>query len=101
MFAGRGMFSALFASIVGSLLYNLFEKKLTSLKMIFADGTDAIFNSAMSIITPVCLVIFIFAIFNYLITIFFNVSCIQELFILAINTIFKNLNRSYKYFIIF
>ncbi|MBO5100216.1 MAG: PTS sugar transporter subunit IIC/EAL domain-containing protein [Treponema sp.] len=95
MFSGRGMFSALIASVFGSFLFHYFIRLFSQKSIFFADGTDSIFNTAISNILPATCVISIFALFNYLTIITTNCSCVQDLFVIFMNKIFEGMERSY------
>ncbi|MCM1322521.1 MAG: EAL domain-containing protein [Bacteroides sp.] len=95
MFSGRGMFAALIAAIGGSVLFSLFSRIFHSKKSVYADGTDSVFNSALETLLPALCVIIVFALFNYIIILVFGCSCIQDLFIIALNRIFEGMERSY------
>ncbi len=97
-FAGRGMFSALVASIIGSVLFTKFSDIFRSKTQIYADGTDSVFHSAMATLLPSAAVILIFALFNYIIIVTTNSSCIQDLFVGLFTRLFEVLGASRSFF---
>jgi len=94
-FSGRGMFSALIASIGGSVLFTFFHSCFRSKNTIYADGTDSVFHAAVATLLPSACVIVIFALFNYLIILISGCTCIQDLFVVLMDKIFVGMERSY------
>ncbi len=95
LLSGQGVFSALLAGIIGSDLYQRFDRLFRSKKSIFIDGADSIFNSALHVMKPFLAAILCFAVVNYLITICFEVNSIQHLFMKAMDYVFISMQRSY------
>ena len=96
LLSGQGIFSAMLAGIIGSVLYQKFEKMYGSRKMIFVDGADAVFNASLHVILPFLSVALSFAVANYLITILFDVQSVQHLFTKAMDAVFYHMHRSYS-----
>ena len=94
LLSGQGVFSALLAGIIGSVLFRKFNSLLKT-KTIYVDGADSVFNSALHAVLPYLAVIMCFAAANHLITICFHVQSIQHLFMDAMDTIFSSMHRSY------
>ena len=92
---GQGVFSALLAGIIGSMLYRKFETVFETRKKVFLDGADSVFNAALHVILPFLAVTVCFAVANYLITICFGVESVQHLFMKCMDAIFMKLHRSY------
>ena len=92
---GQGVFSALLAGIIGSMLYRKFETVFETRKKVFLDGADSVFNAALHVILPFLAVTLCFAVANYLITICFGVESVQHLFMKCMDAIFMKLHRSY------
>ena len=96
LLGGQGIFSALLAGIIGSMLFQKFARMYNKRNLVFADGADSEFNAALHVITPFFAVIICFAIFNYLITLCFQVQSVQHLFMKAMDAIFYKMQRSYS-----
>lgn len=95
MLSGQGVFSALIAGILGSMLFRYFEQKLNSRKILFFDGVTSQFSEVLHMLLPFVCVVFCFAIANYLITIIFDVDSLQHLFMKAMGLIFASMQRSF------
>ncbi len=95
LLSGQGVFSALLAGICGSILFQKFENLFRSNKKIFVDGADSVFNESIQVLLPFLAVILCFAIANYLITVLFDVQCVQHLFMKAVDSIFMRMHRNY------
>ncbi len=95
LLSGQGVFSALLAGVIGSVLFKKFESLYRSPKVVFVDGADSEFNSALHVILPFVSVTVCFAAVNYLITVLFGVDCIQHLFMKIVDAIFMRMHRSY------
>lgn len=95
MFSGRGMFAALLASVGGSVLFALFCRLFKTRNSLYADGTDSVFNSTLESLIPAACVITVFSLINYIIIVTTGRTCIQDLFVAAMNKIFDNMERSY------
>ncbi len=95
LLSGQGVFSALLAGIIGSVLFRKFETFFRTKRAIYVDGADSVFNAALLVILPFFAVIVCFAVVNYLITVCFHVQSIQHLFMNATDAIFASMQRSY------
>ncbi len=95
LLSGQGVFSALLAGILGSVLFQKFEVLFQTRKTVFVDGADSEFNAALHVIPPFLGVILCFAAANYLITVCFHVQSVQHLFMKAVDAIFLRMHRSY------
>ena len=95
LLSGQGVFSALLAGIVGSVLFQKFETLFNTQKQIFVDGADSVFNASLHVVLPYIGVIVCFAVVNYLIIVCFQVQSVQHLFMEATDAIFMSLHRSY------
>ena len=95
LLSGQGVFSALLAGVVGSILFQKFEAYFRSRKMVFVDGADSEFNAALHMILPFICVTLCFAVANYIITVCFDVPSIQHLFMKVMDAIFLRMQRSY------
>ncbi|MBR3020618.1 MAG: PTS sugar transporter subunit IIC/EAL domain-containing protein [Clostridia bacterium] len=95
LLSGQGVFSAMLAGIIGSILFQKFEALFKTKKMVFVDGADSVFNASLHVVPPFLAVILSFAIANYLITVCFQVQSVQHLFMKAVDGIFLRMNRSY------
>nr|MCR4797778.1 PTS transporter subunit EIIC [Lachnospiraceae bacterium] len=95
LLSGQGVFSALIAGVVGSVLFRKFESMFKTRRMVFVDGADSEFNTAMHVILPFLCVTLCFACVNYLITVCFQVQSLQHLFMNAVDTLFFKMQRSY------
>ena len=93
--SSRGLFSALIAGILASILYQKFERLFRKKTGLFIEGADSIFNASIQVMLPYFCVVLVFLIFNYAITVLFNVSGIQDLFIKAFSHLFSKMQRSY------
>ena len=95
LLSGQGVFSALLAGIVGSVLFQKFETLFNTKKQIFVDGADSVFNASLHVVLPYLGVSVCFAVVNYLIIVCFQVQSVQHLFMKATDAIFMSLHRSY------
>ncbi|MBR5110893.1 MAG: PTS sugar transporter subunit IIC/EAL domain-containing protein [Clostridia bacterium] len=95
LLSGQGVFSALLAGIIGSILFQRFEGLFKTKKMVFVDGADSVFNAALHVVPPFLAVILCFTVANYLITICFQAQSVQHLFMKAVDGIFLRMNRSF------
>lgn len=96
--SSQGLFSALFAGVFASILYQKFErlfKKFRKESSLFIESADSTFNGSFLVILPYLCTVLIFLLFNYLIMMIFDVSGIQDLFIKAVSGIFSKMQRSY------
>lgn len=96
MLSGQGVFSALIAGIVGSVLFKKFLNLFRTQKKIFVDGADSVFNAALHMILPFLAVTLCFVLFNGLITAVFKVQSVQHLFMRAVDALFLKMQRSYS-----
>ena len=96
LLSGQGVFSAMLAGIIGSVLFRKFEKLFRAKKSIFAPGADSAFNSALQVILPFLSVALCFAAVNYIITVCFQVQSVQHLFMKVVDAIFAKMHRSYS-----
>ena len=95
LLSGQGVFSALLAGILGSMLFQKFEALFKTKKMVFVDGADSVFNAALHVVPPFLAVILCFTVANSLITVCFQAQSVQHLFMKAVDGIFLRMNRSY------
>ncbi len=95
LLSGHGVFSALLAGIIGSMLYQKFEAVFKTRKHSFVDGADSAFNAALLVIKPFLATIVCFATVNYLITIVLDVASVQHLFMKVVDAIFLRMHRSF------
>ena len=95
LLSGQGLFSALLAGVIGSVLYRKFEGVFSTGRTTFVDGADSAFNAALTLIKPFLAVALCFAVFNYLITVLFQVKSVQHLFMKAVDALFLRMQRSY------
>ena len=96
LLSGQGVFSALLAGYIGSMLFEKFASVFKTKKMIFVDGADSVFNTSLHIILPFLMVALTFAVANYLITVIFDVQSVQHLFTKGVDAIFMRMHRSYS-----
>ena len=95
LLSGQGVFSALLAGIIGSMLYEKFESVFKSGKRSYVDGADSAFHAALTVIKPFLATIVCFAAINYLITVVFHVASVQHLFMKVVDAAFLKMQRSY------
>ena len=95
LLSGQGVFSAMLAGIIGSVLYVKFEECFRTRKMVFVEGADSEFNASLYVILPFICVTACFAAANYLITVCFQVQSVQHLFMKVTYMIFSKMHRSY------
>ena len=95
LLSGQGVFSALLAGLLGSVLFRKFETLFKSKKMFFVDGADSTFNASLHVMLPFLAVILCISITNYLIMIIFQVQSVQHLFMKVMDIIFLRMQRSY------
>ncbi len=91
----KGMFAALLSSLAGSSLFVFFKNRLREHHKEYADGTDYSFNNSITIIFPCLFAIVIFAIINLIFVSIFNVSGIQEFFIIICSSIFDHIGNEF------
>lgn len=96
LLSGQGVFSAIIAGIAGPALFLRFESYFVRKRMIFVDGADSEFNSALHLVLPYLCVALCFAAANYLIILCFGVQGLQQLFMKGVDMIFTRMNRSYS-----
>ena len=95
LLSGQGVFSALLAGVIGSILYQKFDKLFNTKKFFFVDGADSIFNASLHVILPFVAVTMCFAVANHLITVIFQVNSVQHLFMKILEAVFMRMQRSY------
>ena len=93
--SSQGLFSSLIAGVFSSILYQKFERIFRKKTGLFIEGADSAFNASVQVMIPYLCVVLIFLVANYLITVIFGVSCIQDLFIKGVAFIFSKMQRSY------
>ncbi len=93
--SSQGLFSSLLAGVLASVLYQKFEMLFRKRTGIFIEGADSTFTSSLQLMIPYLCTVLIFLFANYLITVIFSVSGIQDLFIKAVTRIFSKMQRSY------
>ncbi len=96
MLSGQGVFSALLAGIIGSVLFQKFGNLFRTPKMIFVDGADSEFNAALHVILPFVCTTVCFAALNHIITVCFEVESVQHLFMKVMDALFASMYRSYS-----
>lgn len=96
LLSGQGVFSALLAGILGSILFQKYDAVFKRRKLVLIDGADTVFSSALQVIMPFFCVILSFALANYLITLCFHVQSVQHLFMKGVDAIFLRMHRSYS-----
>ena len=95
LLSGQGVFSALLAGIIGSVLFQKFEALFKTRITVFVDGADSVFNAALHTVPPFLAVVLCFAVANFLITVCFQVQSVQYLFMRAVDAVFMRMHRSY------
>ena len=95
LLSGQGVFSALLAGIIGSVLFQKFEALFKTRITVFVDGADSVFNAALHTVLPFLAVVLCFAVANFLITVCFQVQSVQYLFMRAVDAVFMRMHRSY------
>lgn len=95
LLSGQGVFSAMVAGLVAPVLFRRFRDAFKIRKMVFVEGADSVFNASLRIVMPFLCVVAVFAAFNYLITVCFQVQSLQHLFMKAMNAVFFRMQRSY------
>ena len=96
LLSGQGVFSALLAGIIGSILFQKFEALFRTRKRILLDGADSTFNAALQVTFPLLAVILCFLAVNMLISGIFHVRSVQHLFMKAVEAVFLRMHRSYS-----
>lgn len=95
-FGVKGMFTAIVSATAASVLYTRFSEWLLARKRTLrADGADAEFNNAVSVILPAILVILLFSAVRMLIMRLFHVSGMHELFVLAATKLFMGISSRF------
>ena len=95
LLSGQGVFSALLAGIIGSMLYEKFEAVFKAGRYSFVDGADSAFNAALWTIKPFIATTVCFAAANFLITEALHVASVQHLFMKAVDAVFLKMQRSF------
>lgn len=90
----KGMFTAIFASVIALQLYFAFNRIFRTKTKLYAEKTDVAFNRSVSIIFPTVVIIGIFACFNALICWIFKVESFNELFINGATMLFEDMGDS-------
>lgn len=93
--SSQGLFSALIAGVFASVLYQKFENLLRKKSGLFIEGADSVFNASLLVMLPFFCTVMVFLIANYLITVIFDATCIQELINKAFSLLFSKMKRSY------
>ena len=93
--SSQGLFSALLAGVFASVLYQSFERIFRKKTRLFIEGADSAVNASFQVMLPYLCVLLVFLFANYLITVIFGVSGIQELFIRAVTAVFAKMHRSF------
>lgn len=87
-FSAVGMFTAIICGMLAPSLYIALVDVIKPPKM-FCDGSDPMYNNAISSIIPLLIVCLLFALFNFFINIVFGVANFWELFSSAVNKLFS------------
>ena len=95
LLSGQGVFSALLAGIIGSVLFQKFEALFKTRITVFVYGADSVLNAALHTVPPFLAVVLCFAVANFLITVCFQVQSVQYLFMRAVDAVFMRMHRSY------
>ncbi|HBB43163.1 MAG TPA: hypothetical protein DCZ74_06570 [Treponema sp.] len=93
--SSQGLFSSLLAGVFASVLYQKFELLFKKRTGLFIEGADFAFTSALGLMLPYLCTVLVFLFANFLITVIFGVSGIQDLFIKAVTLLFSKMHRSY------
>ena len=93
--SSQGLFSSLLAGVFASVLYQKFELLFKKRTGLFIEGADSAFTSALGLMLPYLCTVLVFLFANFLITVIFGVSGIQDLFIKAVTLLFSKMERSY------
>ncbi len=91
----KGMFSAVLAGYCAPGLFFLYSKALKKCMTLQSGSTDSIFSESLNSILPFTVTILTFALFNIAFVMIFNVSAINEGFVLLADTIFQNMGRNF------
>lgn len=89
VFGAKGMFTAIFCSLLVSKLFILIINNVKIPFRLYADGVDLEFNDSIIAAIPFVSIVSLFTIFNYLICKIFEVRSFQEFYIHGINKIFE------------
>lgn len=90
----KGMFLAIFCSLIASWLYEKIMVRLQRGKRLFSDGADVDFDSAASAIIPGTIILLLFSAVNLAIYQLWGFSGLQELFVSCAESIFHGLGRN-------
>lgn len=91
----KGMFTAIFCSVVASRLFILIVNNVKIPFRLYADGVDLEFNDAIITTIPCVAIVSIFTVFNYLICQIFDVHSFQEFYVLGISKIFEGKDNGF------
>ena len=95
-FGVKGMFTAIVCAYLCSCLYiKIYERLSRKKHKLKAQGADAEFNNAVSVIMPAIIVIGVFSLFRIAIMQLFGVSGLHELFILGATKLFMGIKNRF------
>lgn len=89
-FGVKGMFVAIFCSIIVAKLFLMIVNNVKIPFRLYADGIDLEFNDAIITMIPAIAIVMFFAILNYFVCYIGNEDCFYKIYINAICHIFKN-----------
>lgn len=84
----NGMFIAIVCGIYATYLYDVVSRRAPFLHKLYNNGLDSHFRGILDAIVPTMVVVWIFAIINYVISDLASVNCVQEFFELILSHIF-------------
>ncbi len=86
-FSAVGMFTAIICGTAAPALFIFLKSKLKFRKL-FLDGSEPMYNRAISALIPLAAVLLLFTVINLMISMIFSVSNFWELFSEAVNALF-------------
>ncbi len=89
-FGVRGTFTAIVCALLASFLYHLIQSKSKGNFLIYTNGADGHFKSAINILIPCSVIVLLFALIMILLRAIFDISSINELLLLAFDKGFNN-----------
>lgn len=94
VFGTTGMFSAVVCGLGSSFLYDKVSKRVHNKTVSLAEGADETFLSTLSTLTPMVIVVTLFAVLDLVMINLFHATSILELFTRFGHAIFANAGRS-------
>ncbi len=93
-FGVRGTFTAIFCALFASFLYHRIQSKSKGNLLIYSNGADGHFKSAINILIPCSVIVLLFALIMILLRAIFDISSFNELILVAFDKGFSSASRT-------